>query len=79
MDEIERLGSIIQGTTRHRVAYKWFGDSLPYRWELVSRLEPQRYIGTIQLTAVDILSLHAKTDTDRAAYLQERFGHTLSP
>jgi hypothetical protein len=79
MDEIERLGSIIQGMTRHWVAYKWFGNSLPYRWELMSQQEPQRYVGTIQLTALDILSLHEKTDADRAAYLQERFSHTLSP
>jgi len=66
--DTEALLAVAESFQNIDVAYKAYGDTLPYRWE-VKLIEPPQYLGTIQLTAEQV----AQPDTDRRITLRREF------
>lgn len=75
-NDVCRIGAILQTLTAYEVIHHWVAG-LPYQWGLASRQKLGLYLGTIQLSAGDIVSLHRKSDDESAAYLSQRFAHLL--
>jgi hypothetical protein len=66
--DTEALHAIAEHYANIDVVYKAYGNALPYRWE-VQLVDPRQYLGTIQLTAIDI----SLPDTERRIILRREF------
>jgi hypothetical protein len=54
---------------------KHLAHQLPYRWELRTKVEPIRYVATIEFSTDDIPSLNGKNEHEQREYLRARFAH----
>jgi hypothetical protein len=85
MDPLQQLidayGKLLSEIAGHHfeIINKYDGRQLPYRWEVRTKVEPIRYVATIQLTARDILRMNVPREDERQEYLRNKFGHLFAP
>ena len=77
IDEYGSLFSQIAGPSFEVISDPSFCH-LPYRWKFISRTEPSRKVGPIELATKDVLCMNGRRRYEKLDYLRGRFVHLFT-